>query len=155
MSISVEMTVVFSFIGFCFLFAKKIYPLITKGLDAHIDSVKNQIKEAEDLKAKASEALQLAYSRKDETIKIIQENERVTSEKIQRMYEENEQALNALRTRQEIALENQLKAEFQKQKEKLIDRIADLVVNKLTEKIESRECKIPTNFTKEDLRKLI
>ena len=71
------------------------------------------------------------------------------------MYEENEQALNALRTRQEIALENQLKAEFQKQKEKLIDRIADLVVNKLTEKIESRECKIPTNFTKEDLRKLI
>lgn len=155
MSISLEMTIVASFVGFCWVFAKKVYPLVTKGLDGHIDAVKKQIEEAENLKNQASEALRKAYIHKDEVEVFIKENQRVTDEKIQKLYEDNERILLELRKKQEAALEAQLKSEFVKQREQLLGKIADLVVSKLAEKIESGECKIPTNFTKDDLRRLV
>lgn len=155
MNINPEMTVLISFIGFGFLFWKKLYPLVTKGLDDHIDEVKKQIEEAEGMKNQASEALRQAYIHKDEVENFVKENQRATDEKMQRLYDDNERILRELREKQEAALEAQLRSEFVKQREQLLDKIADLVVNKLTEKIESGECKIPTNFAKDDLRKLI
>lgn len=155
MSISLEATVVVSFLGFCWIFVKKIYPLVISELDAHIEAIRAEISEAEKLKNQATEALQEAYTHKNDTAVLIKNSRLAADEKIKGMYEENEQALRELRQKQEAALEAQLKAEFIKQESFLMNKIADLIVDKVVQRIQDGQCKIPTNFSKEDLQKLI
>ncbi len=154
MSIEPELSIVVSFLCFAWIFAKKVYPAVVKQLDDHIDSVKAKIHEAERLKDEANSALKNAYVKKRDIETIIQENQKKSEEKIARLREENEILLQTLRKRYEDTLKSQLEADFMKQKNELIKRLSDLLIEKLTEKIKSS----PTNdvtISREELEKLL
>ena len=154
MSIEPEVSIVVSFLCFAWIFAKKVYPAVVKQLDDHIDAVKEKIHEAERLKDEANAALKNAYVRKDDIEKIIEENRKNSEEKIARLREENEILLQTLRKRYEDSLKNQLEAAFVKQKNELIEKLSDLLIEKLTEKIKNS----PTNdvmISKDELKKLL
>ena len=155
MNIDAGLSIVVSFIGFSWIFAKKIYPILTKKLDDHIESVKNKIQEAEDLKNEAYASLKSAYVQKDDTEELIKMNRLKSEEKIKRLQEENEKLLKMLRERHEASLKVQLEAEFAKQKSHLIEKLSDLVIKKLSEKVSDVDCKTITNIDKNDLNKLL
>jgi hypothetical protein len=48
-----------------------------------------------------------------------------------------------------------LDAEFIRQKNLLIDKLADVILEKLSEKIANSECEITVSIDKNDLRKLL
>lgn len=154
MAISAEVTVVISFVVFCWLYAKKIYPLVTRGLDGHIDEIRNRIDEAERLKKQALEDLRQAYIRKDESEKFVIRSRHENEEKIRKLYADNEVILQELAKKQEAALNARLNAEFMKQKEGLFERVADLICDEVKDRIRSRGA--PTvAFSKEDLKRLV
>lgn len=155
MQISAEFTVAISFIIFSVVFVKWVYPMLISGLDGHIDEIKNKIKEAEKLKEEANIALKDAYAKKNQTEALIAEKQKIASERIQKLYENNERYLNELRVRQEATLKNQLESEFLKHRDLLISKLADLIVEKISLKVKIGEKEIPSHFTKEDLTKLI
>lgn len=154
MAISAEVTVVVSFAGFCWLFAKKIYPLVIRGLDGHIDEIKSRIDEAERLKKQASEDLRQAYIRKDESEKFVIRSRHENEEKIRKLYADNEVILQELAKKQEAALNARLNAEFMKQKEGLFEKVADLICKGVKRRVQSGETPIAA-FSKEDLKKLV
>ena len=155
MQISAEFTVAISFIIFSVVFVKWVYPMLISGLDGHIDEIKNKIKEAEKLKEEANIALKDAYAKTNQTEALIAEKQKIASERIQKLYENNERYLNELRVRQEATLKNQLESEFLKHRDLLISKLADLIVEKISLKVKIGEKEIPSHFTKEDLTKLI
>jgi F0F1-type ATP synthase membrane subunit b/b' len=150
-----ELCIVISFVLFALIFAKKIYPAIIQKLDDHIEEVKNKIREAELLQEKASESLKEACAKRDDIQEIIRVNRLKSEEKIKKLQKENEELLKQLRKRHEASLKTQLDAEFIKQKNILIDRLADLILEKLSEKVVNSECEISTSIDKSDLRKLL
>ena len=135
MSIDPSLSILISFLGFCWIFAKKVYPMVTRKLDEHIEAVKQQIAEAEKLREEAAIALENAKKKENEIENIITENRIKSEEKIKRLREENERLLKMLRERHEISLKTQLEAEFVKQKNQLIDRLTNLILEKISEKI--------------------
>lgn len=155
MNIDPGISIVISFVGFGLIFAKKIYPILTKKLDDHIESVKNKIQEAENLKDEAYASLKNAYIQKDDTEELIRINRLKSEEKIRRLQEENEKLLQMLRERHEASLKLQLEAEFAKQKNHLIEKLSDLIIEKLSERVTDENCKVVTNIDKEDLSKLL
>jgi F0F1-type ATP synthase membrane subunit b/b' len=155
MSLDPGISIVVSFIGFFWIFIKKIYPLATKTIDEHIELVKNQISEAESLKNNASLALKEAYARKNEAVELIEKNRRESNEKIKRLRQENEEYLKTLRERFESSLKNQLEAELARQKELLMEKLSDQLIKKLKEKVESDDCDVSSVFSREDLKKLL
>lgn len=155
MSIDASFSIVISFLGFCWIFVKKIYPLITQKLDEHIEAVKQQIAEAEKLREDAAVALKKAQEKEGEIEGIITANHLKSEEKIRKLHEENERLLKMLRERHEISLKTQLEAEFVKQKNQLIDRLANLILEKISEKIEEEDYKFSISLKKEDLNKLL
>ena len=154
-NIDPSFSIVISFLGFCWIFARKIYPLITKKLDDHIEAVKQQIAEAEKLYRDASVALKKAHEKEREIDGIIATNRLKSEEKIIRLQEENRRLLKMLRERHEISLKTQLEAEVVKQKNQLIDRLANLILEKISEKVEENDYKFSTSLKKEDLSKLL
>lgn len=155
MNIDPSFSIVISFLGFCWIFFKKIYPLITKKLDEHIKAVKQQITEAEKLYEDASVALKKAQEKESEIDAIIAANRLKSEEKIQRLQKENRRLQKMLRERHEISLKTQLEAEVVKQKNQLIDRLSNLILEKISEKIEETNYKFSTSLKKEDLSKLL
>ena len=155
MSIDPSVSIVISFLGFCWIFAKKVYPMLTQKLDEHIEAVKQQIAEAEKLREDAAAALKKAQEKEEEIEKIITANRLKSEEKIIRLREENERLLKILRERHEISLKTQLEAEVVKQKNQLIDRLADLILKRISEKIEETDYKFSISLKKEDLNKLL
>ena len=155
MSIDPSFSILISFLGFCWIFAKKVYPMITRKLDEHIEAVKQQIAEAEKLREEAAIALENAKKKESEIEDIIAENRIKSEEKIKRLREENERLLKMLRERHEISLKTQLEAEFVKQKNQLIDRLTNLILEKISERIEETGYKFSTSLKKEDLSKLL
>ncbi len=155
MSIDPGLSIVVSFIGFSWLFVKKIYPILTKKLDDHIESVKNKIQEAENLKNEAYTSLKSAYVQKDDTEEVIRTNRLKSEEKIKRLQRENEKLLQALRERHEASLKLQLEAELAKQKSRLIERLSDLIIEKLSDRVTDADCKVLTNIDKNELSKLL
>ncbi len=155
MNIDPSLSIVISFFGFCWIFAKKIYPVIISKIDEHIKSVKSQIDEAEKLKDEANIALKNAYAQKDDIERLIKENRKKSEEKIEKLKKENERLLQILRERHESSLKNQLEAELAKQKNNLIDKILDLLIEKLTERLADKNCDINVEIDKRDLSKLI
>lgn len=154
-SIDPSISIVISFLGFCWIFAKKLYPLVTKKLDEHIETVKKEIENAERLKDEATLSLKAAREKEHEIDKIIEENRLKSEEKIKKLKEENKKLLQMLRERHEISLKTQLEAEFVKQKNQLIDRLSTLILEKIYEKIEGTDYKFVTTLKKEDLSKLL
>ncbi len=155
MSIDPSFSIVISFLGFCWIFAKKVYPMLTQKLDEHIEAVKQQIAEAEKLREDAAAALKKAQEKEGEIEEIITANRLKSEEKIRRLREENERLLKMLRERHEISLKTQLEAEVVKQKNQLIDRLADLILKKISERIEETDYKFSISLKKEDLNKLL
>jgi F0F1-type ATP synthase membrane subunit b/b' len=155
MSIDPSVSIVISFLGFCWIFAKKVYPMLTQKLDEHIEAVKQQIAEAEKLREDAAAALKKAQEKEGEIEKIIIANRLKSEEKIRRLHDENERLLKILRERHEISLKTQLEAEVVKQKNQLIDRLADLILKRISEKIEETDYKFSISLKKEDLNKLL
>jgi F0F1-type ATP synthase membrane subunit b/b' len=155
MSMSPTLSIVISFLGFCWIFAKKVYPHITKYLDDYIDSIKKNVSDAENFKNDAYSALKDAYVHKDDTEEIIRENRTKSEEKIKRLKAENVKSLHHLRERHTASLKVQLDAELAKQKNFLIERLSDVILLRLSEKISNSECNVSTSFDKEDLQKLL
>lgn len=155
MSIEPEISIVISFLFFCWLFAVKIYPFITKGLDEHIDFVKKQIAEAEQMRKKAEVALQEANARKKEIDELIVANKLKSEEKIKKLQRENDALIKMLRERHEASLKSQLEAEVIKQRNLLIDRLSDLIMQKISENFKGEEYKFTTSLKKNDLKKLL
>ena len=155
MSIDPSFSVAVSFVGFCWIFFKKVYPVITQKLDEHIESVKQKILEAENLKDDACSVLKNAYRKKDDIEKIIEENRKKSEEKIERLRQENEEELQNLRKRYEDAVKAQAEAAFVKQKSLLIEKLSDLIIERLTEKIKNSGSETDIMITKEDLKKLM
>jgi F0F1-type ATP synthase membrane subunit b/b' len=155
MSIDPGTSIVISFAMFAYIFAKKIYPPILKMLDEHIESVKNKIREAEEFKDSAYVALKQAYTKKDDTQKIIADNRLKSEERIRKLQQENERLLKALRERHTVALQMQLDAELAKHKNRLVERLSDLLIERISEKVSSPDCEVSTNISKSDLQKLL
>lgn len=155
MNIDPSVSIVISFLGFALIFAKKVYPMIIKKLDDHIDSVKQKIAEAEKLKDEARTALKNAYIRKDDIEKIVEENRKKSEERIENLRRENDALLQTLKQRYEDSLKTQLEAAFLKQKNILIDKLSDLLIEKLTEKMKNSKIESDTVITKEELQKLL
>ena len=72
--------------------------------------------------------------------------------RIAQLKEENEQYLQKLREKSEKSLNAQLNAELAKQKEQLLGRLADLIVDRLSKKVQGQIFDV--NFSQEDLKKL-
>jgi F0F1-type ATP synthase membrane subunit b/b' len=154
MTIDPGISILISFIGFVYIFMKKVYPLLTSALDEHIESVKGKIKEAELLKEEALLMLKNANVKKQDIAKIIRENKEASDERIARLRKENEDYLRDLREKFEILLKNQLEAELSKQKDLLIGRLSEQIIAKLSEKAAAAESDIQIDFSNEDLKKL-
>ncbi|MCR5224853.1 MAG: ATP synthase F0 subunit B [Alphaproteobacteria bacterium] len=155
MNIDAGLSIVVSFLCFAWIFAKKVYPLLTKALDEHIDSVKKQILDAEKMKEEASRALKIAYVKRQEVAGAIEENRKLSEARIAQLKKENKEYIEQLRARYESSLKASLEAEFAKQKGELLDKLADLVIQKLSEQVKQADCKVSTIVTEDDLKKLM
>ncbi len=155
MSIDAGLSIVVSFLCFAWIFAKKVYPLLTSALDEHIDSVKKQILDAERMKDEASRALKLAYVKRQEVGDAIEEYRRLSEERMNQLKKENKEYIEQLRERYEASLKTRLEAEFAKQKGELLDKLADTVIQKLSEQVQKADCKVSSVITDEDLKKLM
>jgi F0F1-type ATP synthase membrane subunit b/b' len=155
MKIDPEISIVVSFLFFVLIFAKKIYPYIVNQLDDHIESVKKKIHEAERLKNEASQALSDTNKRKKDVEKLLEINRAGFEEKIKKLSEENEKFLKQLRERHEAAFKAQIEAEFASQKSRLMDKLADLMCEKLSEKITNSKSKKSIDINKKDICKLL
>ncbi|MDR2794292.1 MAG: hypothetical protein LBB12_00765 [Holosporaceae bacterium] len=150
-----ELTILISFLGFAWIFWKKIYPLLAKKLDEHIETVKKKIADAEVLRDEAYAALKQAQLKKTETEAEIEAHKLKTEQKIKSLYEENARLMRNTVERYEASVKTQLEAEIAKQKNQLIEKLSDILIEKLVEKINSGDCSLDINLKKKDLKKLL
>jgi F0F1-type ATP synthase membrane subunit b/b' len=155
MTIDPNVSLVVSFFCFIIIFAVKVYPLLVQKLDEYTQSIKNRIKEVEQLKDDSYAALKNALADKNDIATVAEENKKKSEAKIERMKLENEKYLKKMRKRFEASLEIQLEAEAAKQKDLLIGKLADQIIKRVSERISSSGCEIAVDFAKEDLQKLI
>ncbi|MDR1334635.1 MAG: hypothetical protein LBJ71_05445, partial [Holosporaceae bacterium] len=71
---SAEISIAISFVGFIYVFRTRIYPVVARALDEHIQSVQNKISEAESLKDESSLALKKAHTNKNSTAELIEKS---------------------------------------------------------------------------------
>jgi F0F1-type ATP synthase membrane subunit b/b' len=154
-TITPGVSIVLSFVGFVWIFMKKARKFMIEALDEHINLVKNKINNAELLEKEASLALKEAYVKKNEIIELIEKSRRESEEKIRQLHLENEQYISTLREKFDTSLKNQMEAELAKQKKLLLSQLSDQITKKLTEQINSANCNVSIDFTKDDLQKLI
>lgn len=150
-----ELTVLISFLGFAWIFWKKIYPLLAKKLDEHIETVKKKISDAEVLRDEAYAALKQAQLKKIETEALIEAHKIKTEQKIKLLYEENAKLMRHTIERYETSMKTQLEAEIAKQKNQLIERLSNVLIEKLVERINDGSCSLDTRLEKKDLKKLL
>ncbi len=147
-----ELSILGSFLCFLFLVFKKVWPLLLKSLDDHIEKVKNKINSAEKLREESTAALTRANLARANIQNEIESYKRGSEERISQLERENQIYLRALREKAALSLNAQLSAELSKQKEILVDRLSDLIIEKLSEKIKDQSEEI--SFSKEDLKRL-
>lgn len=148
-----ELSILGSFLCFLALFIKKVWPLLISSLDDHIEKVKNQINSAEKLKEESAVALSRANLNSANIQNEIEKYKKRSEERIAQLEKENLQRIRVLREEAALSLNAQLSAELSKQKEILVDKLADLITEKLASKMAGESGEI--NFSKEDLKKLI
>ncbi|MDR2766581.1 MAG: hypothetical protein LBB63_03945 [Holosporaceae bacterium] len=154
MNFSPELSVVISFLGFSWIFMRKIYPNITKALDKHIESVENEIHEAELLREEATSALKEAHSHKREMESALEEARRASISKIERLEAEHQRQLRLLQEKYESQLKSRLETELARQKDLLLGKLSDLVMEKLSEKIDETGRRMSVDVDSKDLRRL-
>lgn len=153
MAIDPNFSVFISFVGFLFIFLKKIYPFVTKKLDEHIKSVKDKIDETENMYKDTAQLLKGAYVKKDEIDVAIENYKLESAERLKRIEKENEMYITLLRERYEISLKKQIESELAKQKSILINKISDIIVEKISDMPIDRAS--DTKLTKEDIERLL
>lgn len=155
MSIDPGFSIVISFVGFSWIFAKKIYPILIKQLDNYINSVKFKIQKSEDMQKDAYASLKSAYINKDNIEEIIKLNQEKSKKRIAILKEENTKYLKALRMRHEASLKAQLEAEARKQKNLLIEKLSDEIIQELVKNISTGKSKFVVSLDKSELYKLL
>jgi F0F1-type ATP synthase membrane subunit b/b' len=150
-----EFTIVLSFTGFCWIFAKKIYPPLIGYLDSYIEEVKKQISYAETYKDEASVTLERSRVKKTEVQTALAEFRLRNEKKLDVLRKENEKMLQNMRKKYEASAESRLSAELAMQKNLLIKKVATTLVKKLKQEARSQTHHIETNIKKEDLEKLL
>ena len=154
MNIDAGFSIVISFVSFGVIFIKKVYPVITKKLDAHITDVKSKINEAESMRNEAALILKKAYEKKDSINKIIEENQKISQKRFEKLQIENEIYIKQLQERYKASMQNQLDAELAKQKKQLIDKLSDLFFEKLSNEVNVKTFHSEVNTNIEFLQKL-
>jgi len=155
MTIDPIVPILIAFFSFVYLFKVKIYPFVIAFLDDYIQSVKNKINGAEQLKENASLALKKAHTRNGEIAKEIRINQEASANKIDRLRAENEQYLKMLREKFDVSLKARLEAELAKHKDLLIEKLADQLIGKLTDRVTDSCSEVSTDYSPEDFRKLM
>lgn len=156
MVLTPELAVLIAFCIFSLIFAAKVYPSVVAALDEYIESVKNKLSKAEEMRLSASRDLQNAVKKEKETGELINISRFKSEEKMRKLQEENELQLEMIRERHQVSLQNQLEAEFRKQRNALIDRLSDLIVEGVEKKIETqKDSKLGEEIRKSDLEKLL
>lgn len=148
-----ELSILISFLCFLVIFIKKIYPVITGGLDSYIEKVKEQISSAEKLREDSEIALKKANQVSENTQREIEDYKKMSQAKLAQMEEDNRVYLENLRKKSEVLMNSRLQAELAKQKKILTDKLADLICERLSEKMKKQKGKV--DFSKEDLKKLL
>ena len=147
-----ELSILISFLCFLAIVIKKVWPVLMSGLDSHIENVKNQINSAEKLREESTAALVRADKISSNIQSEIEEYKKKSEERIAQLEEENRRYIQALKEKAAQSLEAQMNAELSRQKEILVDRLADLIAEKLSEK--SKNLSGTVNLSEEDLEKL-
>lgn len=155
MVLSAEIAILIAFAGFALIFYVKVYPKIAAALDEYIESVKELISKAENMREGAFKALAEAEEKEREIEGLIEANRLKSEEKIERLREENQRQIKMLRERHEISLQNRIDAELVKQKGALIDRVSDLIIERVEKQIISGEREINMEIGEADLKKLL
>lgn len=147
-----ELSVLGSFLIFSGLCIKKVWPLLAQSLDDHIEKVKNQINSAEKLREESAAALTRANLSSANIQSEVENYKKRSEERIAQLEKENLLYLQALREKATLSLNAQLSAELSKRKEILVNRLADLIIEKLSDKMGG--CSDEVSFSKEDLKRL-
>ena len=147
-----ELSILISFLCFLAIIIKKVWPLIINSLDSHIEKVKTQISSAEEQREKSAAALARASQIGSKVQSEVEDYKKKSEERIAQLKGENEQYLQKLREKSEKSLNAQLNAELSKQKDQLLDRLAALIIDRLSEKVKGQVFDV--NFSQEDLKKL-
>ena len=126
-----ELSILGSFLFFLALLIKKVWPLLKSSLDAHIERVKNQIDSAEKMREDSTNALNRANLVSLNIQNEVEDYKRRSKERIDQLEEENRRYIQNLKEKAEQSLNAQLNAELSKQKEILVDRLADLIAERL------------------------
>ncbi|MDR2646059.1 MAG: hypothetical protein LBC04_02705 [Holosporaceae bacterium] len=155
MTLDPGISLVASFFGFVWIFAKKVYPLAAGILDEHIESVKRKIADAEQQRTAATEALTEATQKKNDIAEIIAIHKKASTDRLKKLRQENDEHLKALSTRLEASLKAQLEAEAFKQQDLLLEKISQDLVAKITTHPSSSAIGAPPAYANEDLQKLM
>lgn len=147
-----ELSILGSFLCFLVLIIKKIWPLLINSLDNYIEKVRGQISSAEKLKEESTVALARANRISSDIQGEVENYKKKSEERIAQLEEENKRYIQAMKEKAALSLDIQLKTELAKQKEILVDKLADLVVERLSEKVKEQDW--ATIFSKEDFKKL-
>ena len=148
-----ELSILISFLCFLAIVVKKVWPLLINSLDAYIEKVKKQIDSAEKLREDSANALAQANRISSNIQEKVEEYRKKSERRVSQLEEENRRYLQMLKEKADQSLNTQLKAELSKQKGMLVDRLADLITEKLSERV--KESSHEVVFSKEDLKKLI
>jgi F0F1-type ATP synthase membrane subunit b/b' len=149
-----ELSLLISFAVFLWICYRKLYPFCIRQLDEYIDCIKKNLDNAETLKNDAYSQLKKAYVRKDDVDGIIEANRLKSPKKLQRLQDEHERLLQLLRQKHSTSVKIQLNAELSKQKNRLIERLADVVLAQLSEYVQNPSCRVITSIDPDDLQKL-
>ncbi len=149
-----ELSILVSFIIFLVLFFKKVYPFLIDRTDNYIENIKDKIEEANRLKKEAEIALDKAKQQRimlEEEIKKYREQ---SKKRLNQLEFENEKYLKNLELRNNTLLDNQLKAEFEHQKQILLKKLSKLIIEKIEKESNKKILKRDFEFSKDDLQKL-
>lgn len=150
-----EVAILISFVIFAVIFYFKVIPILKNMIDKYIMDVQKKIEDAEKIKDEASLLLKEAYVNKDSVDEVIAANKHLSDTRIAEIKRQNEEHLEVIKKRYEASLKKQLDAELVRQKNILINQLADLVIKKLSEKIKNEDYQAELNISRNDLLKLM
>lgn len=151
-----ETSVTISFVLFVILFAIKVYPVVVGYLDEYIESVRTKINNAEKSERDAQAQFALANKEMGRVAESAEEIRVNSDKKIQIIREEHEKYLRELEIRQDAIFNSRFEAESSKQKNELISRLSDLIVDRLADDIsKGKSSKFSVKLNSKDLEKLV
>lgn len=156
MTFNAETSVTISFVLFIILFAIKVYPVVVGYLDEYIESVRTKINNAEKSERNAQAQFASANEEMGRVAESAEEIRANSDKKNQIIREEHEKYLRELEIRQDAIFNSRFEAESSKQKNELISRLSDLIVDRLADDIsKGKSSKFSIKLNSKDLEKLV